>query len=184
MTGARVLAAYTAAPLAATDTLEGLATRLARIEDARAIEYLQNAYTYYVDRWQWDDAADLFANEGTIELAQRGVYVGKPRVRQFLELFGPQGLHQGELFDHALYQPVVHVAPDGLTAKARVREFSMEGRYGVDAQIGGAIYENEFVKEGGVWKIRSLHQYTTFVADLTRGWAQGPRPAAGASTVA
>lgn len=104
--------------------------------------------------------------------------------RQFLELFGPQGLHQRELFDHALYQPVVHVAPDGLTAKARVREFSMEGRYGVDAQIGGAIYENEFVsKDGGVWKIRSLHQYTTFVADLTRGWAQGPRPAAGASTV-
>jgi hypothetical protein len=110
------------------------------------------------------------------------VYVGKPRVRQFLEVFGPQGLHQGEVFDHALYQPVIHVAPDGLTAKARVRELSMEGKYGVDAQIGGGIYENEFVKEGGVWKIRALHQYTTFVADLARGWANGPRPAPGAST--
>ena len=169
-------------PPPATATLPQLATRLERLEDARAIEYLQNAYSYYIDRWQWDDAADLFSNDGTIELAQRGVYVGKSRVRQFLGIFGPQGLHQGELFDHALYQPVVHVSPDGLTAKARVREFSMEGKYGVDAQIGGAIYENEFVKEGGVWKIRSLHQYTTFVADLARGWANGPRPAAGAST--
>ena len=33
-----------------------------------------------------------------------------------------------------------------------------------------------------VWKIRSLHLYTTFVADLERGWAMGPRPAAAAST--
>jgi hypothetical protein len=182
VTGQPVYPPSKAPPPAATATLEQLSRRLDRLDDARAIEYLQNAYSYYIDRWQWDDAADLFSNDGTIELAQRGVYVGKPRVRQFLQLFGPQGLHQGEVFDHALYQPVVHVAPDGLTAKARVREFSMEGRYGVDAQIGGAIYENEFVKEGGVWKIHALHQYTTFVADLARGWANGPRPAAGASS--
>jgi hypothetical protein len=182
VTGQPVYPPSKAPPPPATSTLEQLSRRLDRLDDARAVEYLQNAYSYYIDRWQWDDAADLFSNDGTIELAQRGVYVGKARVRQFLQLFGPQGLHQGEVFDHALYQPVVHVAPDGLTAKARVREFSMEGRYGVDAQIGGAIYENEFVKEGGVWKIHALHQYTTFVADLARGWANGPRPAAGASS--
>lgn len=182
VTGHPVYPPSKAAPPPATATLAELATRLERLDDARAIEYLQNAYSYYIDRWQWDDAADLFANDGSIELAQRGVYVGKPRVRQFLGIFGPQGLHQGEVFDHALYQPVVHVAPDGLSAGARVREFSMEGRYGVDAQIGGGIYENEFVKEGGVWKIRALHQYTTFVAELSRGWANGPRPAAGASS--
>ncbi|HYP80254.1 MAG TPA: nuclear transport factor 2 family protein, partial [Steroidobacteraceae bacterium] len=159
-----------------------LATRLARLEDARAIEYLHNAYAYYLDRWRWDDVADLFADDGTIEYAQRGVYVGKARVRQSLELFGAQGLHQGEVFDHVQYQPVVHVAPDGLTARARVREFSMEGKYGVDASIGGGVYENEYVKVNGVWKISALHLYTTFVADLERGWAGGPRPAAGAST--
>jgi hypothetical protein len=183
VTGKPVYAASKAAPPPATATLEQLSTRLSRLEDARAIEYLHNAYSYYVDRWQWDDAADLFATDGTIELAQRGVYVGKPRVRRFLELFGPQGVHQGEVFDHVQYQPVVHVAPDGRTAKARMREFSMEGSYGVDASIGGAIYENEYVKENGVWKIKTLHQYTTFVADLARGWAGGPRPAAPASTV-
>ena len=39
------------------------------------------------------------------------------------------------------------------------------------------------MKENGVWKIKTLHQFTTFVADLERGWAGGPRPAPGASTV-
>jgi hypothetical protein len=183
VTGKPVYAAVKAAPPPATATLDQLAARLSRLEDARAIEYLHNAYSYYLDRWQWDDAANLFASDGSIELAQRGVYTGKARVRRFLELFGAQGVHQGEIFDHVQYQPVVHVAPDGLTAKARVREFSMEGKYGVDASIGGGIFENEYVKENGVWKIKTLHQYTTFAADLERGWAGGPRPAPGASTV-
>ena len=182
VTGKPVYAPSKSAPPRATATLGELATRLARLEDARAVEYLHNAYSYYMDRWQWDDVAALFADDGSIELAQRGVYEGKARVRQFLGLFGPQGLHDGELFDHLQYQPVVHVAPDGLTAKARVREFSMEGKYGVDASIGGGIYENEYVKQDGVWKIRRLHFYTTFVADLERGWANGPRPAAGVSS--
>ncbi|MET0280387.1 MAG: nuclear transport factor 2 family protein [Steroidobacteraceae bacterium] len=181
VTGRPVYAAAHAAPPATASATE-LAARLARLEDTRAIEYLHNALSYYFDRWQWDEVADLFADQGTIELAQRGVYVGKTRVRQFLGVFGPPGLHQGELFDHVQYQPVVHVAADGRTARARVREFSMEGRYQLDASIGGGIYENEYVKENGIWKIQSLHLYTTFVADLENGWSQGPRPAAGASS--
>jgi hypothetical protein len=181
VTGKPVYAESTAPP-PATATLAQLATRLARLEDARAIEYLHNAFGYYFDRWQWDEVADLFAANGSIELAQRGVYAGKARVRKFLDLFGAPGLHQRELFDHLQYQPVVHVAADGLTARARVREFAMEGRYQGDASISGGIYENEYVKEGGVWKIRNLHLYTTFVADLERGWSGGPRPAAGAAT--
>ncbi len=182
VTGKPVYAASSAAPPPATATLPQLATRLARLEDARAIEYLHNAFGYYFDRWQWNEVADLFAANGSIELAQRGVYAGKARVRQFLDLFGPAGLHQRELFDHLQYQPVVHVAADGLTAKARVREFGMEGRYQGDASISGGIYENDYVKEGSVWKIRSLHLYTTWVADLQLGWGVGPRAAPGAST--
>jgi hypothetical protein len=181
VTGAPVYPAVNAPPPPATETLAQLADQLARLEDARAVEYLHNAFSYYLDRWQWDDVADLFADDGTIELAQRGVYVGKDRVRKFLELFGKQGLHQGELFDHPQYQAVVHVSADGTKAKERVRELAMEGNYQGDASIGGGIYENEYVKQNGVWKIRTLHLYTTFVADLKRGWAQGPLPAAGIS---
>jgi len=182
VTGKPVYAASSAPPARSTATQEELATRLTRLEDARAIEYLHNAYGYYLDRWQWDDVADLFASGGSIELAQRGVYAGKARVRKFLDLFGKQGVHQGEVFDHVQYQPVVHVAADGLTAKLRVREFNMEGQYGVDAAIGGGIYENEYVKENGVWKISTLHLYTTWLAGLEKGWAGEPRPAPGAST--
>ena len=41
----------------------------------------------------------------------------RPRVREFLNLLGPVGLKDGELYDHVQLQVVVHVAPDGRSAK-------------------------------------------------------------------
>ena len=178
-------AATAAGPAATADQmaeLVALAKQLTRLQDTQEIENLQNAYGFYLDKWQWDKATALFADQGTIELAQRGVYVGKPRIRASLEdAFGPQGLHQGEVSDHAFYQPVIHIADDGHTASARIRELSILGKYGVEAYIGGGTRENQYVKENGVWRIKSDHLYLTFLADYQKGWARGALPAPGPS---
>ena len=154
---------------------------LQRLEDVDAIENLQNIYGFYRDKWQWDDAAKLFAANGTREIAQRGVYVGRDHVRRSFELEGAAGLRQGEVAEHFLYQHAIHVADDGKSAHARVRELSLVGAFGKRAEVGGEVAENLFVKEGGVWKIQSEHQYTTFWADYTKGWSQGWMPIAGPS---
>jgi len=164
------------------DELRDIAGKLTRLQDTQEIENLQNAYGFYLDKWQWDSAAALFAEDGTLELAQRGVYVGKGRIRASLEdAFGPQGLHQGEVSDHAFYQPVIHVAGDGRTAQGRFRELSILGKYGVYAYIGGGTRENQYVKEHGVWRIKSDHLYLTYLADYEKGWAHGALPAPGPS---
>jgi hypothetical protein len=36
------------------------------------------------------------------------------------------------------------------------------------AEWRDGIYENTYVREGGVWKIRSLHLYVNFVAPYAR----------------
>jgi SnoaL-like domain len=178
-------APHAAASSAAVDfpgELAQLSQRLMRLQDTQEVENLQNAYGFYLDKWQWDSATALFADQGTLELAQRGVYVGKARIRASLEdAFGPQGLHQGEVSDHAFYQPVIHMAADGLTAKARIRELSILGKYGIEAYIGGGTRENEYVKEHGVWRIKSDHLYLTYLADYAKGWAHGALPAPGPS---
>jgi SnoaL-like domain len=175
-------AAGSAATTDQTAELAALSKRLTRLQDTQEIANLQNAYGFYLDKWQWDSATALFADRGTIELAQRGVYVGKPRIRASLEdAFGPQGLHQGEVSDHAFYQPVIHIADDGRTAFARIRELSILGKYGVDAYIAGGTRENQYVKENGVWRIKSDHLYLTFLADYDKGWARGALPAPGPS---
>ncbi|MEY4761906.1 MAG: hypothetical protein RLZZ200_1762 [Pseudomonadota bacterium] len=158
-----------------------LEREITRLEDVDSIENLQNAYGFYREKWQWDDAANLFAADGTREIAQRGVYVGKDSVRRSFNVEGPAGVRQGEVAQHYLYQHVIHVDDDGRGAKARVRELTFAGGFGTKAEVGGEVAENRFVKESGVWKLQSEHQYTTFWADYTKGWSKGAMPAAGPS---
>src|SRR5690606_36134101 len=107
---------------AASATSDALATSLSALEpkvEQLTAEYavlnLQNAYGYYVDRKLWDDAADLFADGGTLEIGQSGVYVGRESIRRGLDRFGPAGLREGEVNDYILLQPIVTVAADGAT---------------------------------------------------------------------
>ena len=143
-------------------------------EDYIAISNLQRAYGYYVDRACWDDAADLFAPESRLEINGRGVYLGQDRVRAYMHRFGPP--EYGQLFNHMQLQPIIHVAEDGLTAKGRWRAIIQVGFLGKESRMGEGIYENEYVKEDGVWKISSLHFFQTFYADHNRGWHDAPLP--------
>ncbi|MBN1241054.1 MAG: nuclear transport factor 2 family protein, partial [Gammaproteobacteria bacterium] len=169
------------APIDIRAGLESLRRRIGLLEDAKAVERLHNVYGYYLDDRRWDELADLFADDGTLEMGQRGVYAGKARVRASLDLLGPAGPRDGLIESHYQYQPVVHVAPDGQSAELRAREFVLSGEHGGAAYVGGSVYENEYVKEDGVWKIASSHPYTTFLADYTRGWSHGALPMPGPS---
>jgi hypothetical protein len=168
--------------------LETLAARAAALEhevglleDANAIEKLQRIYGFYTDKQFWTQAADLFAANGSIEVGGRGVYVGKDRVLAFLKSNGPEYPQPGRLFDQMQLQPIVHVAPDGQTAKGRWHMFAQEAQHGEYANWGLGIFENEYVKESGVWKIAKLHLYTTMYTPYEDGWAKTAIPNAGPS---
>lgn len=162
--------------------LRKLRRQIQLLADAQAIENVQNAYGWYLDKWQWDAAANLFAVDGTLEWGDRGVYVGRASVRRSMDLDGVQGLHQNEINDRAFYQPVIHVAADGRSAKVRVRELIIKGHHAEQALLGGAVHENEYVKRNGRWQIKSEHGYVTFLADYEKGWSHGALPAPGPST--
>ncbi len=159
-----------------------LTRRADLLKDQQDIENLQRRYGFYLDRAMWDQVADLFADDGTIEMGQRGVYVGKKRVRAFLDLLGPHGLHDGWLNDHFQLQIIADVSPDGKTAKSRSREFDMLGHAGGKGYWEEGTFENTYVKEDGVWKIKSLHFYPTFITDYTKGWGKDAQPVPTAST--
>lgn len=154
--------------------------RVQRLKAQSDVANLQHAYGYYFDRKMWDDVADLFTDDGTLELGLQGVYIGKQSIRRGLEQFG-SALREGEMHEHLLLQTIVTVAPDGRTAKARSGQLSMTGNYGKNAEWGQGILENEFVLENGVWKIRSVHFYPRVVTDYALGWAKSALPVPGPS---
>jgi hypothetical protein len=156
-------------------TVATLSDRVERLKDVDAIENLVSAYGYYLDKQQWDSFVDLFAEDSTMEISQRGVYVGKASIRKAMELFGPQNIEPDHVHNHMQLQPVITVAPDGKTAKVRSRAFSQLGTFGRSGTWMGGVYENELVKENGVWKFKLDHVYTTYFADYEKGWTFGPR---------
>jgi hypothetical protein len=171
-----------ASAAAAGDRLAELARRVQRLHDETQVQNLQHSYGYYMDRKLWDDVSDLFADDGTLELDQRGAYIGRPRIRKALETFyGPHPLRTGELFDHITLQTVVTFGADGRSASARASQLSQIGVSGEYARWELGIYENQFVKQDGVWKIKAVRYYPRLVTDYDKGWAVSALPAATAS---
>jgi hypothetical protein len=160
--------------------LTALELQVSRVEDFSQVENLQQIYGYYLATLEWDALSELFTRDGTIEIALRGVYVGKPAVRRNLNLYGQQGLDQGSLHNHMQFQPVIHIAEDGKTAKLRSRAFSMLGEAGKFGNWMGGVYENEFAKENGVWKLKKDQVMNNYFAPYETGWKElDPRPAPG-----
>lgn len=160
--------------------LNQLAARAARLKDQGDVTNLLNTYGYAVDRQLWDQAANLFASDGTLELGLRGIYVGKASIRRAFDQFGPQGPREGELNDHVYLQTIVTVAPDARTANARGVEVIISSAG--DGELSEGVFENSFVKQAGGWKIQSVHFYPRMIVDAAAGWAKSAKPAPGPST--
>ncbi len=145
--------------------LDGLADRVERLEDVEQIERLQGIYGSYLASYSMDDLAGIFADDGTIEIALRGVYAGKASVRRNLDLYPPVDLH-----NHMQYQPVIHLSEDGTSALMRSRALSIMGTYGQYSMWMGGIYENEFVEQDGIWMIRKDQVFNTYFVNYAEGW--------------
>jgi hypothetical protein len=161
----------TAALLARIEKLE---RRAQAAEDYRDLVNLQGAYGYYVDKGLWDKAAELFAKDGTLEIAGRGVYVGRARVREYLHHLPAYGY--GVMYNHMQLQPVLHIDSQAGTAKGRWRTLMMVGALGKEARWGDATYENAYVREDGRWRIARLHGIVNFYAEYDEGWHRAGVP--------
>jgi len=184
---AALLAGQVQAPAHAQDAaavkarIEALRARVELLKDHDKIENLQTAYGFYFDKSLWGEVSDLFADDGTFEYGQMGVYVGKAHIRRALTLLGKEGPEFGKLNNHMQLQEIIDVAPDGKTAKARFRGMVQLGRAHASGQWGDGVYENDYVKQNGVWKIARLHFYPDGFTDYDAGWTKSAIPLPGPS---
>jgi len=182
-----LLLLFLTTPVIAQDSIQSrLASyrdRVANLEDVDAVENLQATFGFYFDKGLWNEAADLFARTGSFEYGQSGVYIGQDHVRRAMLLYGPQGLAQGYLNNHMMLQPIITVAPDGKTATGRWQGPVQLAEPGQDGIWGVGIYENEYVKDGGVWKFAKFHFYPMAFTEYDKGWARSLLPLKGPSAL-
>jgi hypothetical protein len=168
------------------EQVERLTERLGIMEDVHAVRCLHFIYGYYIDMCLYEQACDLFAEDGSVRFLN-GVYQGKAGVKRlYLDWFrkdftkGHNGPVYGFLLDHLQAQDVVTVAPDRKTARGRFRALNMIGYHDKKPEPvahmpqqfwGGGIYENEYVREAGIWKIQHLDYVGRWQAPYEQGWA-------------
>ena len=182
-----------------TDEVKTLKEQIARmsnqlgiLEDTNAIRKLHHAYGYYLDKCIYEEVVSLFADDGEAHF-NGGIFIGKDKGvrRLYIDQFsqGFTGKKNGPIFgfllDHIQIQDIVDVAPDRRTAKARFRCFMQAGAHVTsksalaNAAKGippmqwweGGIYENEYVKDGNIWKIKVLNYRAIWHADYAKGWS-------------
>lgn len=173
--------------------IESLKLKVGHLEDLNDIRKLQHAYGYYLDKCLYEEVADLYADNGEVRF-MGGIWKGKAGVRRlYVGVFGTNFTDgknapvPGFLLDHPQLQDVIDVAPDRSSARARFRSLMQAGVHvDSDAPMArrgreqgahprqwweGGIYENEYVREDGIWKIRRLSYNPVWHADFATGWA-------------
>lgn len=168
----------TAAPSADLTALAAqlaeLETRATRLKDVQDIKRLQRSFGYYMEEALWDQVVELFSDNATFEFGRDGVYRGKARISAWLHALGggQQGLREGQLQEYLQLMPVITLDESGTRARARWRAIMLLGEYGAEALWGEGPYENEYVKEDGVWKISKLQWFQTILVPYEGGWGR------------
>ena len=165
--------------------LAALENEVGRLQDVNDVRQLQYAYGYFIDKTQYNEVVDLFADDCEVWFLG-GIFRGRAGVRRlYIERFqanftgGFNGPNYGWLLDHPQLQMIVHVAEDRSSAKVRGRSMMQAGLHETApgnqrAWWEGGIYENEYVREDGVWKIRALRYYPFWHGSFADGWAKTP----------
>jgi hypothetical protein len=165
--------------------LDQLAVKVERAEAIRAVKRLQHTYHAYLDNGLWSEITPLLTDNATADFAALPLptthLVGKSNVTAHLmQVAGRKsdGLAAGQLHTHLLMQPIIHLGSDGHTAQGTWHELAMLGQRSgePDATTAwvGAIYENRYVEEDGVWKIAYVGRHEQYRGAYRDGGQKAP----------
>ena len=180
---------------ALTRRIGDLERRLAVTEDIAAVRRLQFTYGYFMDKCLWQEVVDLFAEDGELRF-MGAIWRGRASIARLYVgriggnfTKGHNGPIDGLLTEYPQMQDVIDILPDGKTALGRFRYLQMAGSHVTNADPSpylpqqwweAGTYENTYVKDNGVWKIRVLGHQLSWQADYQTGWRYSP-PAIGGS---
>jgi len=158
--------------------VEQLEKRLARLEDARAIEQLKYKYAGYCDNsYDPEGIASLFTEDGRwIVDGEGGTMTGHEEIKAHFRALASKITWA----QHYMIAPRVDVADDGQSATGRFYLLCLctIERSGdpneKDAVILTLNYIDTFIKRDGVWYFEELVGQTHQVSNWDQGWVKQP----------
>ena len=167
-------------------TIEKLEARLQTAEDIEAVKKLQKAYSYYLEHWQEEELLGLWSHSPdiTFEVNDTGQFKGWEDIKKafhFKDHYPAYGDAEKAPPEYLHILPsvvgIVDLDPDGKTAKGRWYGYFL-GAMPREGQtrplIGCGIWENEYIKEQGIWKLKKVFFNEIISSPLDEGWVKKP----------
>ncbi|KIV86135.1 hypothetical protein PV11_01769 [Exophiala sideris] len=160
---------------------------LQKVEDEAEIRKTHFKYGYYLDKCLYNEVVDMFADHPDAYVEFLGSrYRGKEGIKRLYQgrfqtyfVNGRNGPVYGFLLDHPMLQDIIDRDTE-THAWGRLRALMSAGTHqsiqeehprGHAQWWEGGLYENEYIKENGVWKLFRYRYFPFWHADFERGWA-------------
>jgi len=167
--------------------VQRLHDKLQKVEDEAEIRKIHFKYGYYIDKCLYNEVVDMYADHPDTYVEFLGSrYRGKEGISRlykgrFQSFFvkGRNGPVHGFLLDHPMMQDIID-RDTPTHAWGRLRALMAAGTHqsiqeehprGHAQWWEGGLYENEYLKEDGVWKLFRYRYFPFWHADFERGWA-------------
>ena len=150
------------------------------LKDTEEIKRLQAAYAYYLENSMGQEVIDCFSKDpGISGTFVEGTYRGPEGIKRYFSRMmekAPSFLHQVRMDT-----PYITVAADGKTAKGRwygdgtVAFKPLNNQ--IDPMYMNVVYEMEYIKEDGIWKIYTLAFQMLYAFQPSKQEIPPPAPA-------
>ena len=134
-------------------------------------ENVSDAYGYYIDQFSWRETGGAVLPRW-LEGAQLHRHLHRPRpgTNSMIQRYGEDGPSAAMQTLHQKTQPYVTVLGDGSRAQIRLRLLQMNSSSTNAGSMIFGIYENQIVKEDGIWRIHGMDLDYVALADYAGGW--------------
>lgn len=156
-----------------SDQIKELEARIRKTEDFQAITNLQAQYSYLVDAEQMDKLVGLFAEDFVWEVGVDKMVriTSKPELLEYLQSAGAGNV----MMRHQVLTPYIEV--NGDKAKGAWYMFGPGTSATKDGEVANwtqGTYNNEYLREKGVWKLSLLSFKYNFRSPYEDGWVKTP----------
>lgn len=138
---------------------EDLEKRIGVLEDIEAIKKLKAKYFRSIDRKLWDELAECFTEDGIAKYGAGPELVG---VGAIIERISAGEGGDYVVTTHQGHNPEIGLTGD-TTAKGKWALYYYRGdKKANTARRAGGYYEEDYVKQGGAWKMKRLTCIITY----------------------
>jgi ketosteroid isomerase-like protein len=143
------------------ESMSDLKKQIQALQDVEEVKQVHLRYVNYLTLCQWDDMISLFAQDATLDVSDNMAPVkGKDAIGNFYKnVIAKSGRHVGKEAVMTIH-PLVSVSGDTAKGNWMLYIITAPDQESQKLKLTQAIYDLEYKKENGLWKISFMKMRT------------------------